>query len=197
MTGRVVCQVGGAGEAICDTSNHSADSFIYWSGNRFSVEDDKEFYSMTEVSWYGACLFANWRSTQVGRTPCYDPTTFDCNFLADGWRLPTEAEWEYAARGGEHNPYYQYPWGSNTITTVDANYDNTWGGAYEVGFYYAPNGYGLYNKAGDVGEFCYDWYDEDYYSTSPVVNPVCLVPNGLFNDERNYGVGFRLVANWR
>ncbi|MBT7013132.1 MAG: SUMF1/EgtB/PvdO family nonheme iron enzyme, partial [Planctomycetes bacterium] len=117
-----------------------------------------------------ACAYANWRSEQQGLTPCYDLSTWACDFNANGWRLPTEAEWEYAARGGAHNPYYKYPWNSNSITSSDANYDRNIGTTCDVGNY-APNGYGLYDTAGNVWEWCNDWYSSSYYSSSPGSNP--------------------------
>jgi formylglycine-generating enzyme required for sulfatase activity len=170
VNSNVIYQVGGAGEALADTTASSSYSRITWNGSTFGVTAGKEQHPLVEVSWYGACAYANWRSEQRGLTPCYDLSTWACDFNANGWRLPTEAEWEYAARGGAHNPYYKYPWNSNSITSSDANYDRNIGTTCDVGNY-APNGYGLYDTAGNVWEWCNDWYSSSYYSSSPGSNP--------------------------
>ena len=81
-------------------------------------------------------------------------------------RLPYEAEWEYAARAGSTT---EYPWG-DSITTADANISGGPGVTTEVGSY-RPNAWGLYDTVGNVGEWCLDSYDEDYYSNSPTENP--------------------------
>jgi formylglycine-generating enzyme required for sulfatase activity len=113
------------------------------------------------VSWYGAKGF--------------------CDYY--GYRLPTEAEWEYAARGGHHDPYYKYPWGSNYIDCSYANYSLNPGQACNplllssypyttpVGRYPA-NWYGLCDMAGNVWEWCSDWYESGYYQISPIHNPI-------------------------
>jgi formylglycine-generating enzyme required for sulfatase activity len=148
---------------------------------------------MVMVSWYGAASYCNWRSSAEGYENCYNLSTWECDFSKHGYRLATEAEWEYAARGGENSPYYRFPWG-DTINHDYANYYAN-GSAYSYdtspyttytfhpdwndGIYpytapggsFSANGYGLYDMAGNVWEWCNDWYDEDYYDVSPFDNP--------------------------
>jgi formylglycine-generating enzyme required for sulfatase activity len=141
------------GHELLDIDSSYIDSsycLIEKVGNTYKPKSGYENHPVIAVTWYGAAAYAQFY----------------------GKRLPTEAEWEKAARGGLVGK--RYPWGDN-ITHDDANYDGTggkdqWSGTSPVGSF-APNGYGLYDLAGNVWEWCADEYASDYYSKSPKNNP--------------------------
>ena len=115
----------------------------YPSNQLWNPEYDRPDDPVVGVNWYDASAFAKWA----------------------GKRLPTEAEWEKAARGGLIRD--QYPWGDE-INHEKANYNSF--GTTPVKSY-EPNGFSLYDMAGNVWEWCQDWYTKDYYKTTPKENP--------------------------
>ena len=166
------------------------DSFAEGYGDELPVHEvclsafEMDFHEITNAEYSecvndGGCTppwdTSSWTRTTYHGDPAYDdfPVIYvDWYQVSDyctwaGKRLPTEAEWEYAARGGLAGK--RYPWG-DTISPTDANYDTNVGDTSMVESY-APNGYGLYDMAGNVYEWTADWYGWDYYAVSPVNDP--------------------------
>ncbi|MEI6817646.1 MAG: SUMF1/EgtB/PvdO family nonheme iron enzyme, partial [Bacteroidota bacterium] len=114
---------------ICYTHQYANYYSISYNGSTFSMADFRGNHPMVGVMWYGAISFCNWMSLQNGYQACYTLATGACDSTKNGYRLPTEAEWEYAGRGGQNNPYYKYPWGNDT-TVTKANWPNS-GDPYE------------------------------------------------------------------
>jgi len=139
------------------------------------------------VNWYDAIAYCNWLSMEEGLKPCYTiekSRILLCDFRKNGYRLPTEAEWEYAARGGVRNKEDIYIGTSDKESfhlygnSCDRNCNNTWadnlvddGHQYTspVGSY-QPNELGLYDMSGNVWEWCWDWYGD--YPRKSIENPV-------------------------
>lgn len=205
------------------TYQYSPYYSIGYDGNVFSIVDFRANHPVVGVMWKGAAVYCNWLSSQNGIEQCYNLSTWNCYFTKNGYRLPTEAEWEYAGRGGQYNPYYKYPWGNNPDDTK-ANWPNS-GDPYEtgayplttpVGFYdgtlkkksdynwpgsattyqttNGANGFGLYDMAGNTWEFINDWYLTNYYNISPYDNPKGPDSGSIMPDGKQYK-GMR-GGNW-
>ena len=168
-----------------------------------------ETHPVTEINWYDTVLWCNALSEKEGRTPCYYTSSAQTtiyrsgrediqndwvNWEANGYRLPTEAEWEYACRAGTTT---EYSFG-DSIDSGDANFNFNENGTTPVGSYSA-NKWGLYDMHGNVWEWCWDWYDSGYYNSSSEKGPSvgsnrverggrwCSNPVYLRSASRSYG----------
>ena len=169
-----------------------------------------------QVSWIEAVEYANALSEKDRLQPAYRMMkgTATCDFTKNGWRLPTEAEWEYAAMGGVKSKGYEYA-GSNSADAVAWYQVTSEITAHPVGTKRA-NELGIYDMSGNVWEWCWDWYGSDYYGKSPAKDPRgpssgtnrvdrggswlyeatdLRVANRNYVDPsaRSYALGFRLV----
>ncbi|MCX6277622.1 MAG: SUMF1/EgtB/PvdO family nonheme iron enzyme [Bacteroidetes bacterium] len=208
---------------ICEVGPSGTFSRIQWNVTSFSVTANKSDHPMVCVRWHGAIAYCNWLSAKFRYEPCYTLSTGACDFTKNGFRLPTEAEWEYAGRGGHKNPYYRYPNG-DAIVITQVNLPNSGdpfeSGAYPyttpVGFYDGTlkqkttyswsgsattyqtsdgaNGFGLYDMQGNVWELVNDWYGQNYYSVSPYHNPTGPTSGFIMPDGKPYR-GMR-GGNW-
>lgn len=125
-----------------------SDCPIRYSGAQFVPRPGKGDHPVTEITWFGAEAFCEWM----------------------GGRLPTEAEWEYAAKGGKKSQGYKYS-GGKDIDQLGWYQDNSEDDSHAVGEK-APNELGLYDMSGNAWEWCYDFYAMDYYGKSPLKDPM-------------------------
>jgi formylglycine-generating enzyme required for sulfatase activity len=183
---------------------------ICFNETTFTVDAGKEEHPVKEVTWYGAAAYCDWLSLREGLPRAYNHSTWQCNgndpYNAQGYRLPTEAEWEYACRAGTQTPF-------NTGNCLTAGTEANYLGYYPYtgctsGLYlrwtvpvksYPVNGYGLYDMHGNLLEWCNDCYGEYSGDVTDPVGPDAgnerLVRGGAWHAPAQYcRSAFRLIV---
>jgi sulfatase modifying factor 1 len=151
--------------AACQITNAEYAKFLAATGHRKPLHWDDPNFShpqqpVVAPAWFDAAAYCEWLSAQSGKKAAKQ--------TGKRYRLPTEAEWERAARGGAEQKLY--PWGDEPLESLE-NYASRWKTAPERVGQAERNAYGLFDIGANVHEWCSDWFDADYYRVSPERNP--------------------------
>ncbi len=212
-TGYITDAERGEGSYVWDSLGWHIRPGVHWRhdalGRQLSGNLD---YPVIHVSWNDAARYCNWLSAIQGLTQVYDfqLDAFYANLAANGYRLPTEAEWEYAAAGGIPKKASPFA-GSGSLRKLAWFAGNTIHGPQKVA-QKSPNALGIFDLSGNVWEWCHDWYDKAKYQpkhVSPIIGQERSIRGGSWNnnashcrianrssrfpDFRDGSVGFRVV----
>ncbi len=189
---------------LLDNLDGSTEPLLYMESSYCEIDfNDGVFtcvnpdFPINELTWYGAVAYCDWLSLQAGLPRAYNHSNWQCNagnpYTAQGFRLPTEAEWEYACRAGTVTAFSNGPitdWNCEDPVLDEIGWycGNSW---YEGGGNIhkhaarglIPNAWGLYDMHANVQEWCNDWWVDEYYQTSPGIDPVGP-GNGTFRVTR-------------
>lgn len=147
-----------------------SDCEVFFDSTIFKADPGKENRPVVELTWWGAAFYCNMMSKQMNVSELYDQSTWKCDMEGTGFRLPTEAEWEYAAKYSDGRTF---PWGNEIPNNTLCNYQNAVGRTTDAGSY-SPAGdsqLGFYDMAGNAWEWCNDWYGFYPTGSSFLVDP--------------------------